>query len=162
MAIFTIYTDIIRLKKPNDKKKDKYLKQKLLKELDSIAYWCFQGCLLWQKEGLAMPKSVYDATSEYRNEMDIITNFIETCTMPVEGWKEKAIDVYQRYSQWAKLNNEYEMSNTKFGREFSKRYERTRVSTGTYYLDVKLTTDAEDYTEKKYFIKNRKGDDLFA
>ncbi|MDY0386932.1 MAG: phage/plasmid primase, P4 family [Methanolobus sp.] len=145
-----------------DKKKDKYLKQKLLKELDSIAYWCFQGCLLWQKEGLAMPKSVYDATSEYRNEMDIITNFIETCTMPVEGWKEKAIDVYQHYSKWAKLNNEYEMSNTKFGREFSKRYERTRISTGTYYLDVKLTTDTEGYTEKKYFIKNRKGDDLFA
>jgi len=138
--------------KISENKKDKQLKQKLLKELPQILRWAFEGCQLWLKEGLEMPKSVLDATADYRNEMDVVNNFVETCTMPVTGFRENASNMYQKYVQWAQVNNEYEMSSTRFGRELAKRFDKVRHSNGTYYMNVKLI-DEDEIKPLGYSIK---------
>ena len=130
---------------------DKNLISKLKKELPNIMSWAYEGYKLWLKEGLEMPSSVREATEEYRNEMDIINNFVENCAMEIEGYKEKATDIYQTYVRWAKNNNEYEMSNTKFGREFSRRFDRVRLADGTFYVGIKLLEDGQ-MPKKKYSI----------
>lgn len=127
-------------------KVDKYLIHRLKKELPLILNWAYKGCQMWQKEGLDSPKAVQEATKEYRNEMDIVNSFIEDTIMEVEGHEEQAYDIYRVYSKWANENNEYEMSATKFGREFSKRYKRKRNSKGTAYLGIKLKDS--HYTHK--------------
>ncbi|MFC1572745.1 phage/plasmid primase, P4 family [Candidatus Eisenbacteria bacterium] len=46
----------------------------------AILNWALQGCLEWQKLGnLAVPKAVWDATSEYRVEMDPIRAWLDEC-----------------------------------------------------------------------------------
>ena len=60
-----------------DDKVDKNLKSKLLKELPEILRWCLEGCLLWQEDGLNMPKAVRDGVNDYRREMDVLSEFIE-------------------------------------------------------------------------------------
>lgn len=124
-----------------ENKADGHLKYKLAKELDGIFRWAIDGCMLWQKEGLRMPKAVLDAVKEYRHEMDVISAFIDNCCNVGEG-EVKASQLYAVYARWADENNEYKMSNTKFGMEMQKKYERVKKRDGWCYIGISLGSDA--------------------
>lgn len=121
---------------------DKGLKQKLIGELDLILKWAVEGCMMWQKEGLIPPSCVQLATNEYKQEMDSLSVF---CDLYIEidySDAVKASDLYSLYCKWADENHEYRMSNTKFGKEFIKRYpEKIRKGDGYYYKNIKLTKE---------------------
>ncbi len=124
---------------------DRHLKYKLAKETDSIFRWAVEGCLLWQREGLTMPKQVMDAVREYRHEMDVISAFMDA-NCEIDSGSVKASQLYAVYAKWAEENNEYKMSNTKFGAEMAKRFERVKKMDGWHYLNIRLYTSADDYS----------------
>lgn len=111
---------------------DRNLKYKLAKESESILKWIVEGCLLWQKEGLQMPKKVLDAVSEYRKEMDVVSKFLDACCEIGNG-EVKASVLYAVYLKWAGENTEYKMSNTKFGIEMQKKFQKVKKNGGVYY-----------------------------
>lgn len=128
-----------------DSKVDKGLKHKLKAELPQILRWAVEGCLMWLREGLDVPETVKKATEEYREEMDILAQFCETCIETDYGARTKASEIYDAYCHWTDENNEYKMSNTRFGKEFAKRFpEKIRLGDGLWYKNVKLT----DYAKK--------------
>lgn len=129
---------------PKDKV-DKNLKYKLKKELRGILNWAVDGCLKWQREGLEMPQSIKKATEEYKSEMDVITAFIEECCVLGEGESVKAKELYQAYKKWAIENEQFLMSNTKFGREISIKYMKVRDMYGIKYQGIKLNLENEPY-----------------
>ena len=102
---------------------DKNLKYKLRAEYPAILRWAVDGALIWQREGLKMPKAVEDAVSEYKSEMDVISAFVEDELMLTDG-EVRSSELYHRYSEWASENNQYKMSSTKFGTEFGKKFEK--------------------------------------
>lgn len=82
-------------------KRDKNLKQKLLDESSGILNWCLEGCLKWQKEGLGESKIIKMATAEYRDEMDVLSMFIqEALNVDPEEMATKS-EVYKMYQWWA-------------------------------------------------------------
>lgn len=119
-----------------DDKVDKALPHKLKAELTAIFRWCVEGCILWQQEGLKMPKAVLDSVKEYRREMDVISAFIDDRCIE-EGSVQSSI-LYAAYSQWADENNEYRMSNTKFGAEMGKRFDKVRSMNAVFYTGISL------------------------
>lgn len=125
---------------PEDKV-DRHLKYKLAKELEEIFRWAVEGCKLWQSEGLRMPKAILDAVKEYRHEMDVISAFIDSCCTIGKG-EVKASQLYAVYAKWADENNEYKMSNTKFGVEMQRRYERVKKREGWFYVGISLDSDS--------------------
>lgn len=124
---------------PSDKV-DRHLKYKLAQELDGIFRWAIDGCMLWQKEGLRMPKAVLDAVKEYQHEMDVISAFIDNCCI-TGGGEVKASQLYSVYARWADENNEYKMSNTKFGVEMQKKFERVKRRDGWFYSGIALGSE---------------------
>lgn len=115
---------------------DKHLREKLKAELPQIFRWCLEGCYMWQSEGLDLPESVVESVKEYQKEMDVISNFIEEkCVL---SGMEKSSRLYSSYTDWASTNNEYTMSNTKFGREMAKKFQRVDMSDGRYYKGISL------------------------
>lgn len=120
---------------------DKNLKYKLAEESESILKWIVEGCLLWQKEGLQMPKKVLDAVKEYRKEMDTISGFLESCCI-MQG-EVKASVLYAVYAKWADENGEYCFPNSKFGLEMAKKFQRTHKKTGWYYSGISLNDDCK-------------------
>ena len=85
-----------------------------------------------------MPKAVKDATQEYRNEMDTLGAFLEACC--IEGGGEvKASALYSVYAKWADENNEYKLSNTKFGNEMVKRFLKVKTRNGIFYKGLTLS-----------------------
>lgn len=121
-----------------EEKKDKELKFKLQSEYPAILQWAVEGCLLWQSEGLEMPRAVREMCKEYRREMDVISAFIDDKCDVAEGNFVKASQLFAAYAAWCEENNEYKFSNTKFGVEMTKRFERKHTRDGWFYIGIKL------------------------
>ena len=128
---------------PKDKV-DKTLKDKLRQEYVGILNWAVEGCLLWQRDGLEPPSIVTQAVSEYKTEMDVIAAFLDECTERGPG-ETRAHILYQAYKEWAKDNGQYIMSNTKFGLELNKRFNKVKDRNGWKYLGILLVDDKKPY-----------------
>lgn len=126
-------------------KVDKNLKYKLEQELPGIMKWAVDGCLLWQREGLKAPLAIQQATAEYRSEMDTIGAFINDCCTVGNGYSEKAKQLFKAYLEWAKENNEYEMTSTMFGREIAKRFKKQHKRNGWFYFGIVLNGDSRPW-----------------
>ena len=81
-------------------RRDKRLKERLLEERSGILNWVIAGCLMWQKEGLAVPPLVREATERYREESDSVQEFVnERCVRNREK-ETKSSAVYESYKRW--------------------------------------------------------------
>lgn len=121
-----------------EEKIDRRLKYKLSAELTGIFRWAVEGCLLWQKEGLKMPRAVLEEVREYRREMDVISAFVEDKCTVGKGLSVKSSQLFAEYLNWAEQNNEYRMSSTKFGMELAKRFEKVKTRSGAYFNGINL------------------------
>ncbi|MFO1352331.1 MAG: phage/plasmid primase, P4 family [Gammaproteobacteria bacterium] len=101
--------------------RDEGLKDKLLAELPGILNWCVQGCLAWQRQGLAPPDEVIAATADYRKEMDVIQNFLGDCCVIQPGLKVAKAEFYRAYTRWCDDNGEHPMSQRDLSRRMQDR-----------------------------------------
>lgn len=125
---------------------DTGLKDKLLAEKDGILTWILQGTAAYLENGLSMPNAVRQAVDEYKKEMDVVTRFLEECTEKAYAKSVKASDLYRIYTEWCRNNGEYQMSNTKFGKEISQKYERVKKMDGWYYIGIQFNDDYKPYS----------------
>jgi putative DNA primase/helicase len=58
--------------------RDLELGKKLLAEAPGVLAWLVRGCLAWQKQHLAPPTAVVEASTEYRHEMDSVRRFLDS------------------------------------------------------------------------------------
>ena len=104
--------------------RDGQLGVKLLTELSGILNWAIKGCLDWQKQELAEPKKVSGATEEYREEEDLLGEFIaELCHTGLPGnvgRVERGL-LYTTYQQWAHTRGNKPMSDRTFGKRLRGR-----------------------------------------
>lgn len=83
-----------------EKTKDMSLPAKLEAELPGILTWAVQSCIDWQREGLAPPGGVRDATKAYREESNPLGEFVSLrCRIePTGRVSRRALrDAYERY-----------------------------------------------------------------
>ena len=125
---------------------DKQLTDKLMQELDGIFVWALRGLAMYNKEGLEMPHAVRQAVDEYKKEMDVVSRFLDECTEKAFAKSVKASDLYQVYTNWCSQYGEYQMSNTKFGKEIMQKYERVRRNDGMYYVGMELNGEFAPYS----------------
>ena len=127
---------------------DKKLAQKLIEtELPGIFNWAIEGLKEYYNGGLNPPTIVSKATSDYKEEQDILHDFIfDYCEIPKddEGFGKpkttKASDLYAAYKTWNSYNgDEKPMSSTKFGRLLrDKGFGKERERDGIYYLGIRI------------------------
>ena len=97
------------------------LADSLIEELPGILNWALEGCMMWQREGLASPNEIQVATAEYRQQMDIIGSFIDDCCQVGHGESELSGDLYRAYSAWCDRSGERPISNRAMGIELTER-----------------------------------------
>ncbi len=114
------------------------LKDKLMLESGAILNWFIEGALKYNIEGLHEPEILLNAKNIYKNEMDVVERFIEQSCIVGSDKRVKSSELYQKYKQWATINNEYAMSNTKFGAEVSKKFPKVRNNDGWYYTGLSI------------------------
>lgn len=132
-----------------DNKVDKNLKYKLRKELSAILNWALEGALKWQKEGLKNPRVVEKANQEYRVEMDVTELFIQECCEVDGDYSIQAKTLYQTYIEWAKENGQYQMSNTRFGKEMGNKFNKRKSDGKIKYFGLTIN---EEYDQRVFQI----------
>ena len=115
---------------------DRQLTEKLMQELDGIFVWALRGVAMYHKEGLKMPTAVQQAVDEYKKEMDVVSKFLDECTEKAFAKSVKAINLFKAYMEWCDINSEYKMSNTKFGKEITQKYEKIKKRDSYYYVGL--------------------------
>lgn len=120
---------------------DKRLGMKLRRELTAILNWAVEGYIQWKVMGLSEPQVIKDQRDEYRVEMDVCEAFVQECCDLGEGFRIKAKPLYQTYRDWARENGQYEMSNTKFGREMAKKFDKGKTNGSIHYFGLQLNEE---------------------
>jgi putative DNA primase/helicase len=72
-------------------------------ELPGILNWCLRGLAEWQvHKKLPMPAAVMQATEAYREDSDVLGEFLGETTVCVPSMDEKVLlnDLYTRYGEW--------------------------------------------------------------
>ena len=103
------------------------LKTALEAELPGILSWIVRGATLWFREGrLQPPAAIADATAEYRNEQDVLAEFLLECcelgewSAECHDFEESSSKLYAAYCAWAGGKNP-PWSNNRFGRRLTDR-----------------------------------------
>ncbi|MEM2932463.1 MAG: phage/plasmid primase, P4 family [Nitrososphaerota archaeon] len=126
-------------------KRDYKLIDKLRDELAGILKWAVDGCYLWQIHGLKPAKAVHEATQEYRQESDVIGQFLAECTVTGEDKRVKAGDLWEAYQRWCGGKGNEEISQTAFGRKIRERgFLKVSQKGYPYYSGIGLKDDWVD------------------
>jgi putative DNA primase/helicase len=96
-------------------KMDRYLDKALSEERSGILNWLIEGAVRWQNEGLKTPAAVHYATEEYRDEMDVIGNFLKERCVQKPELSIRARELFRAYQEWCEENNELATSERMFG-----------------------------------------------
>jgi putative DNA primase/helicase len=84
--------------------RDKDLADKLKAEWPAILRWMMDGCLEWQRGGLAPPKIVLDATDDYFGEQDNLQQWVDECTTDAGAFAITRLkELFASCAAWAQL-----------------------------------------------------------
>lgn len=128
---------------------DKTLPDKLRNEMPGILRWAVEGCLKWQEEGLGAPDAVMNATAEYKEEMDTLSQFVEDYCVVHPTARVATKDLYKTYQDWCEESGEYCLAKNKFINKLKERMEshgspitefRTNQARG--YVGIGLASDS--------------------
>lgn len=86
--------------------RDPGLAEKLLSEAGGILAWAVEGCLEWQRDGLAAPDAVRRATEEYFEAEDVVGRWIEECCECDTARRESSGVLYAAWRHWCEENGE--------------------------------------------------------
>lgn len=134
---------------------DPELATKLREELPGILAWAVRGCLEWQRVGLGEPEEVEQATREYREEQDVLADFLGACC--ARGPQVGAGDLYARYREWCIEQGDQPFPQRSLGRMLGERGFRRQRGTGgrIYYLDLSLKSEGSEGSEGSESISGK-------
>lgn len=73
-------------------------------ESSGILNWALEGCLDWQKQGINIPNEIKVAVKEYKDDMDILKEFLEEVCIP--GDKVLSSYLFKIYQIWMAASRE--------------------------------------------------------
>lgn len=118
---------------------DKNLRDVLIQELPGILAWGVRGLAKWADGGLRIPEKLLDATKAYRQEMDVVAQFLEECCDDSEGSSVPTRDLYNRYSYWSKDYGERMLTHRSFSLELARRgYSKVKGNSQIRWRGLKL------------------------
>ncbi len=123
------------------------MSQKLRAEHSGILARCVRGCLDWQHNGLCVPDEVKKATKGYRDEQDVIGDFLRDECIEVPQARAKASKLYGRYKLWAERCGEKILTQRTFGMAMTERGFERYTDNGTYYRSLGLRDEKEGTQE---------------
>jgi putative DNA primase/helicase len=106
--------------------------------MSAILNLMIDGYRLLQQTGLEMPQRIVDAITTYRQDTDIIGQFLIDTTISNDGYRLSANELYSVYSDWAKDNGYRPMNNKNFVAELRPRLHLKRGNIGWVIVGVSL------------------------
>lgn len=110
---------------------DRELEAKLHAEWPAILRWMIDGCLEWQRDGLAPPAVVTDATANYFDDQDLVGHWIEEACKTGPQCEDTHRSLFRSWSKYADANGDRPGSARAFTDAMRKRgFDSVRVIHG--------------------------------
>ena len=90
------------------------LRTELIDEREGIFAWLVEGAVAWHKDGLKVTETVIQATEDYKDDLDVIGDFLDMCTDDGENLQVRNIDLFRCYEQWCEGTNNKPFTNRTF------------------------------------------------
>lgn len=131
------------LRRFTDDEKDKSLPQRLREETPKILAWCIEGYQEYLKDnGLNLPECLKKVRTDYKNQMDVVSKFLEDRTIKQAGFRTNARTLFQNYKMWAQDNLEFSLKQSKFETQLiAKGYPVEKRGGEKVYVGVRLLND---------------------
>jgi putative DNA primase/helicase len=115
-----------------------------MEELPGILKWAIEGCLEWQRMGLGVPVEVKNATESYREEMDVLSAFIEECCELGPSHRTSASLIYGAYLKWCENNGEHPMTQRALGMRLAEKgFKSSRTGSTRYWEGIRVIDEAD-------------------
>jgi putative DNA primase/helicase len=101
--------------------RDENLTEKLKAEWSGILAWMIDGCLAWQRDGLAPPAAVRNATAEYLESEDALSCWMDDKCERGSQSKESSTDLFISWKNWADNSGEPSGSQKRFSQKLEER-----------------------------------------
>jgi putative DNA primase/helicase len=126
------------VKIPNSEVQKDYRERLLMPELAGILNWALAGLAAYLKEGLSPPQTVLASTQDYRNDMDVVGQWIaERCKLDPNATVATAA-AFSDYRQWAEEEVGWTLKKLTFRRHLTDRGFATQKGTHGQRLVVGL------------------------
>lgn len=110
-------------------------------ERDGILWWAIEGCLNWQKIGLATPKAVRTDGDEYRRDSDQLGEWLETHCRADSAAETPVAALYDDYCEYLRCSGLRLPSKPVFSRQLSQRgFESGRTKAARFIRGLTLIT----------------------
>lgn len=104
---------------------DQDLPEKLKAEFPAILAWAIEGCLLWQRDGLAPPPIVKAATEEYFSDEDALGRWLREHTELDPNATATTQALFNSWREWTNKTGEYTGTMKRFSAGLvARRFER--------------------------------------
>lgn len=100
---------------------DPDLESKLLAERDGIFSWMVKGAIKWKAEGLKPSQRIKAASNQYRDDCDVIGDFLEENCLQGTGLKVSQKRLWGIWQEWSKENGYFCGSKKTFTRRLKDR-----------------------------------------
>jgi putative DNA primase/helicase len=110
-------------------KHDKGLEEKVERELPEIFRWAINGCLEWQRIGLARPESVALENEDHFAQQDVFGRWIAECCNVGNDLQEGVTPLLESWSDFAKENGA-DSDERDFRVKMDKRFGKADRTTG--------------------------------
>ncbi len=131
-----------------EEKRDRQILEKLAAEGSGILNWMLEGLKRYQENGdrLSMPERVALANENYRQDSDVIGQFInDSCILDLRPESTTArAALYEVYVAWCKQQGEGSLSNRSFASRLQERGVTTKKVRGTrYWIGIRERSSSE-------------------
>ena len=111
-----------------------------------ILNWLLTGLRLFKAEGLKQPQSVRDATAQYREDSDIIGQFINECLSEAQNINTPLKNIHARYERWCNDYGIKPLTSRSLAAELRNKGKRVENSTDNKVclLDYAILADRDD------------------
>jgi putative DNA primase/helicase len=127
--------------------RDLQFPNKLKAEWGGILQWAVDGCLEWQRIGLAPPQIVKDATEEYLNDEDSLQRWVDECCIVEKTHWEVGERLWSSWKTWAERNNEKVGTRKSFGQSMKNKGfkpEKSQQVRGHVGISLRSKSDSGD------------------
>jgi putative DNA primase/helicase len=113
--------------------RDRSLPERLLAEQEGILTWAVKGFKIWQTEGLGSCSEIDEATKDYREESDILGDYIADRCEVGESYSVQASALCRDLADWCKDMGIYRISRAKLYEYLeSKKFSKKMASKGDF------------------------------
>lgn len=102
-------------------RQDRHLLAKLKAEGAGILNWALDGLQAWARDGLSIPAAVEAATAAYRDEQDVLGEWMADHCKTGAGCTEQKVNLYAAYRSWAENNGHRPMAQGRLTRRLNER-----------------------------------------